>query len=477
MPDVPTFLQKTIPEDNVVDLMFAKGTPAQMTSLEALYDPATKLILCFSADDEESPDWARKAGKYLDDQFTSPDNGEGPHTKLFGDVIPKLYDDGAGKVNMNCRHALEFWKEHNQGLAPYKKSQGYGSCVDASCAEHEDALFGYRAAHPEFLRERNQKREIWKYSAAWYKYANRGYCSDGWNGSGCASVAYKIGAAFTIKYEVGGNSVSFEDENKNERIVAREWCRRGVPDWLAEYTQEHHAYEDGAITRFQGGRSELRRLFANGGVIHTSGRRTSGGSKPFSIGSVGPHMQSGVGCDDSDDFRRFCESTIGVRPRDDDFPVVMNQTWGGGWRGECADRYWPFGTDLEGKIWSWYDFKNAMASGRLSFSMLSMFDDGWGWGPKPEGAWVWWASDVLNRLSCDYGWLPWVTGFPTDDPVPPPPGDHPPIHDFLYIEDDIVEGEVRLELPDKMYKYVCIPQQDPENPNRKSFALKAKPDL
>jgi hypothetical protein len=370
------------------------------------------------------------------------------------------------------------------GLRPYGKAQNYGSCVDASCAEHEDSLFGWRAAHPAFLRDRGQKREIWKHSAAWYKYCERGYCSDGWNGSGCASAAYKVGAAFTIRYEIGSNSIDFSDENDNERIVARSWCRSGVPSWLKDYTLEHHSYEDGAITRFNGGIKELLTLFANGGVIHTSGTRTSGGSKPFSIGSVGPHMQSGVGGDDSDFFREFCQQTIGVSPRDDDFPVIMNQTWGPGWRGECADRYWPFGMDADGRVWTQADINQAMQAGIANLDFFNQFNDTWGWGPKPEGAWVWWASDVLRRLSCDYGWLPWVTGFPTDDPIPPEPSLAPKFNDgtlFAVTEDGriIIEStpgkEPKLTIPANhpggTFAYVTKPVGNDR------FVLVPKPDL
>lgn len=98
-------------------------------------------------------------------------------------------------------------------------------------------------------------------------------------------------------------AVWWTDGSANEKAVARTWCRSGVPDWLKQETLKH-AYEDGAITRFQGGVVELRAAIAAGGFLHTSGTRTSGGSKPCSIGSVGPHMQSAIGCDDSDEFRR-----------------------------------------------------------------------------------------------------------------------------------------------------------------------------
>lgn len=416
-----TFLQRLIPADNVIEVALTRATrEAASNVIQAAYAEGSGFIGCF-IDQDGQPDWARRAARYLDDQWRFEGSGK---TKLFGDVLPSIADDGAGKVLVNFRHALDAWLAGGQkGVEPYTAQQDYGSCVDASVGEHESALFGWRAVHPEF-------GEAWKYSSAWYKYAERGYCSDGWNGSGAATAAYKVGCAFRIPYSIGGNSVDFTDDDQNEKIVARTWCRSGVPDWLKAHTLANHAYEDGAITRFQGGVKELRALFAAGGVIHTSGTRTSGGSKPFTIGSVGPHMQSGVGCDDSEEFRRFCKDVIGTTTRSNDFPVIMNQTWTtttGQWKGECADKYWP----------EW-------------------------WGRKPAGAWVWWASDVLNRLSCDYAWLPRVKGFPGTPPVPPQPT-LPRIDGALRVSGNVISGivEAETDIP-KGSRFTSTPSGDGE---------------
>jgi hypothetical protein len=405
---IDQFLSRLIPEDNLADLRFAHAAWSKPDVMAALYDYApaadrdvlrqSRFIGVFIDADTE-PQWARRAARYLHDQFTHEAQ---TRVKLFGDVLPSIADDGAGKCLVNFRHAMDLWEAGGrQGVEPYTAEQDYGSCVDASVGEHECSLFGWRAVRLEF-------REEWRHSSAWYKYAERGYCSDGWNGSGAATAAYKVGCAFRIPYAIGGNSVDFNGDDENERIVARTWCRSGVPSWLKSYTLANHAYEDGAITRFQGGVKELRAAFAAGGVIHTSGTRTSGGSRPFTIGSVGPHMQSAVGCDDSDEFRKFCREAIGVTPRADDFPVVLMQTWGKGWRGECADAYWP----------TW-------------------------WGRKPQGAWVWWASDVIKRLSCDYVWLPRVKGFPASNPPPPPPPSGlPRIDGVLQVNGPVIAGVV-----------------------------------
>ncbi len=397
------FLSQLIPADNRIEVALSRASAFVATDiLQAAYKPDSGFVGCF-LDEEGQPSWARRAARYLDDEFD-----ETGGTLLFGDVLSSLADDGAGKCLVNFRHALDLWKAGgSQGPKPFSQRQNYGSCVDASVGSHECSLFGWRVAQGTF-------GEAYKYSSGWLKYAERGYCSDGWNGAGAATAAKKVGCAFRRQYTLAGLSVNFVDNDVKERTVAREWCRSGVPAWMKTETLKH-AYEDGAITRFQGGVKELRAVFAAGGIVHTSGTRTSGGSKPFTIGSVGPHMQSGIGCDDSDEFRKFCRDVIGVQPRANDFPVIMDQTWGSGWKGECAAQYWP----------AW-------------------------WGEKPEGAWVWWASDVLSRLSCDFVWLPRVKGFPGDGPQPPPlPTDRPRIEGLLRVNGTVISGivEAATDIP------------------------------
>ena len=207
-------LRELIPESNRVEVAFANGhnggTKAAL--LEGLY--AAGFVGAF-VDHEDQPTWARRAARYLKDDFF--DNTPGTK-KLFSDVASQLAD-GDGERHVNCRHALELWEAGGkQGPEPYSTAQDYGSCVDASCSEHETTMFGWRAAQASY-------REVFKFAAAWYKYANRGYCSDGWSGSGIAAVARRVGCAFRIQYHVGNVEVDFTDDDENENIVARRWCR------------------------------------------------------------------------------------------------------------------------------------------------------------------------------------------------------------------------------------------------------------
>jgi len=407
-----SYLTEIIPADNRVDLALLKTAAGEISTsaMEAIYREDSSFIGCF-IDREDQPLWARRAARYLNDEF---DDVAGKK-RLFGDVLSSLAETGEGKCLANFRHPLELWKAGgSKGVRPFSQRQYRGSCVDASVGSHECVLFGYRAASGRF-------GEVYKFASGWLKYAEWGYCSDGWNGAGAASAAYKVGCAFRTKYDLSGGSCDFTDGAVNENYVARSWCRSGVPSWLKAETLKH-SYEDGAITRFQGGVKELRSVFANGGIVHTSGTRTSGGSRPFQIGRVGPHMQSGLGCDDSDEFRKFCSDVLKISPRKDDFPVIMDQTWGSGWSGEIASAYWP----------SW-------------------------WGEKFEGAWVWWASDLLKYLSVDFVWLPMVKGFAGDGPTPPPPLDKAPeIVGNLYVRDRFISGIIEVG----GYRYTATPNGD-----------------
>jgi len=385
-----TYLQELIPDSNRLEGRFARraGSGAKARYMAEAY--RSGFIGAF-LDREDQPAWARRAAQYLADEFRRDTPGG---KKLFSDVAGQLAD-GDGECLPNCRHALELWEAGGRkGPEPYSNEQDYGSCVDCSAAEHESTMFGWRAAHPSLINT----SEIFLHAAAMLKYANRGYCSDGWSGSGIASVARKVGCAFRIKYDLPGGSVDFTDDDQNEQIVARTWCSRGIPAWMVDHTQKNHAYADGAITSYDGDHRGFLKILKAGGVLHAGGTRTSGGSRPFTRGGTGAHMQSTVGADDSEECRKWFKDSHNITWATGDFPLINHQTWGPGWSGECADTYWP---------------KHL-------------------WGPKPQGAWVcsaaWWLSDV------EYAWLPWAKGFPGTGPTPGPGPVGPAVAGTLHAE-------------------------------------------
>jgi len=289
------------------------------------------------------------------------------------------------------------------------------NCVDASASEHMTTLFGWRAVQAHL-------REQYIHPAAWYWYADRGYCSDGWYGGAIAAVALRRGCAFRTKYDLGGNTVDFTDDDLNERIVARTWCKSGIPSWLSDHTSANHPFEDGAITQLDGGLDALKKALAANGAVHCGGTRTSGGSKPFTPGRTGPHMQSAVGYDDSDEYRQWLKDNHSITLPANDFAVIMHQTWGANWNGETGDAYWP--THL--------------------------------WGPKPEGAWVCKATYILG--DAEYVWLPRVKGFPSSGPTPVPPA--PPLVGKLRAEQAGQVIAIRGEVSIGGNIYIAVPNGD-----------------
>lgn len=400
-----------IPSSNVLSLPSFRGKALKASTLEAAYGTDGGFVGAF-LDRDGQPDWARKIAAYHRDEFRTGSPGR---VKRFGDV--KMAAAGEGECFVSCRHALELWEAGGRaGLKPFAREQDYGSCVGMSWAEHMTSIFGWRAARPEF-------GEVFKVPCSCYPYSGRGYCSDGWDGWSCMTVSRKFGAAFQMPYELAGGKVDLTGDDGDEQMMARTWCRSGPPQWFVTISQTGHPFEDGAITEFDGDLAGLRTLLAAGGALQTGGTTTSGGPKPFTYGPVGPHMQSVIGGDDSDQFRKFCVDTLGIKARESDFPCVFSQTWGPGWRGECADQYWP----------AW-------------------------WGPKPEGAWLMWASDVLRHFRGDmFAYLPRVKGFAGATPPQPPASQHPPIAGELYVDGTAIRGTLVLSLPNGEFRYIAAP--------------------
>ena len=366
----PHPLAKLIPASNSFQL--TAMSPDRADVLERIYRDG--FAGCFLEEWETASNLTRVA-KWDRDEFMYDTPGK---RKWFSDVVDSL-GDGDGECHINTKPAFEAWQRDGQGdRHPFRIYQDYGDCVDASLVELFAQFLGVRSNDPT-------SREVFRYLPAFYAYAERGYCQHGWTLSAAATVYRRIGLCLAKQIEVAGNTLDWRAEDASENAVAREYCRRGLPTWLTEWTAKTFPFEDGAITRFDCDRTSLKKLFAAGGGLHTGGTRTSGSSKPFVVGRVGPHAQSFVGYDDSEQCRQFYTS-LGFRYKDDDFPVVAHQTWGGGWSKEVGDPYWP----------SW-------------------------WGPKPQGAWVWLASQLCDHLGGgSYAYLPMVKGFPSDDPQPDP---------------------------------------------------------
>jgi hypothetical protein len=418
---VSDYLRNLIPGTNRIEANQARGTGRKSSFLATCYSDGGfvgSFMPRGRADVPGSSDggWAQDAGDYLRDEWTA--EAEGP--KFLSDVLSSLPNAADGGCHMSHVAAYEAWAAAGKvGVEPFTCEQDYGSCVDASLSELLTAMLG--------LRIEAGKPEKWVTSAAWYAYALRGYCSDGWNAWGAATALQKLGAGFRGRYDFDGqDSIDMTDDDRNEQLCARTWCRNGPPSYLRQHTTANHPVNQAAIVEFDGGLHELMTAFANRGVLHFSGTRVSGGPKPFTPGSVGPHQMPAYGCDSSEEGRKWFRDRCGVAIADNDCAVHCGNTWGtrtGQWSGECSDQYWPPH-----------------------------------WGPKTPGSWICLGSWFMRNLSQDMVYFPDVIpGFP-GTPVPPPTPVQPKLEGTLYAEQVgsiiAIRGELKLE--DK-HAYIVVP--------------------
>lgn len=405
-----------IPLSNAVSLpTLFMGSASPLMEAVYSYSPsgvslrgASNFIGAFARKNDDMPSWARDFAQWDYENFHKNTPGK---LKKFSDLDSQLAA-GDALDYLNYQHAWTQWdKAGRSGPEPYTTQQDYGSCVDASTTELLTALIGYRAADPA-------NKEMFERAAAWYFYANRGYCGDGWYFGALAAVAMQTGMALRRPYTYGSKSVDLTDDDTNEQIMARTWCRSGIPSEMEAITTAEHPFDDGAFFEFDSNSPmDMLKVLAAGGGFNTGGTNTSGGHKPYTIGRVGGHEQSCVGALNSEAWRKFSQDTIGVKLADNDFAVVMNQTWGAGFSGEVGDQYWP----------SWL-------------------------GHKPQGAWVWKMSDIIRYFRGDiWGVLPRFKGTvnPNPTPVPGPAPDPMPTAVSMTINGALPAG-----------KYVVVQQPD-----------------
>lgn len=439
---MPHPLATIIPDSNRLDVAFARSFVGGMPG-NLLHQAYQSGFIGAFTDHTDQPQWARRIARWDRDDFRKNTPGRKKRTSDVASTLSR----GAGGSFPNFRYALELW--NGEGDKPFTRYQQFGDCVDSSSTEHEECLMGYRAHNLQTYCEQ------FKYACTYGRYAERGYCGDGWNGSGIAAVALRTGAFFARVYDTLAKKYDFTDEMKTESTMARTWCRSGLPQDLKDYVHANHPYEDGAITEFDGSASDIINVFASGGVIHTGGTNTSGSSKPCAIGSVGGHEQSILGCDGSPECVKFFNDKGISAVKESDPICIFSQTWGPGWSGEISDSYWPVGTKENGQVVTQADINSLRTTSdeRTVRAYIASFAGTWGWGEKPEGAWAFSASQVMRCFNGDmFVWLPRVKGFPCDvpPPAPPPtpipptpgptPGPKPPIVEFK-MPFDVKAGE------------------------------------
>jgi len=398
-------LAHLIPDSNAFDLR-AMPYDRMAGALESLYSNHDGFVGCFLADEG---DWQARIDEYDAAEFRYDTPGR---KKLWSDIHDVLSTYEADGCHVNTSVVFDQWEKSGRGkFGPFTIYQNFGICVDASLLELMALALARRAAE--------SPNEEFAYLPAFYLYAARGYCNHGWTMSACASRAMQYGWCPAMQLDVNGHSLDFDEEDDSEYTVARDWCRSGIPAWLADWTKSNFAWHDGAITEFDGtDLAALQRLFANGGQLHHGSNYTSASGKPNNLRRIGGHAQTAFGADWSDKTLAFLADR-GVRYDKGDFPVANHQTWGAGWSGEVDDEYWP----------SW-------------------------WGPKPQGAWVCSGKQLLEYFnSRAFAYLPLLDGWkaetpePAPLPVPTPGVAQPPL-----------TGTLSITVDGKTFEYVAVPR-------------------
>lgn len=362
-------LANLIPDNNSMKLQAVRSGSQ---TIDQAYESG--FVGAFDTHDEI---WAQKVSEYDRDEFMGDTDGE----HKFSEIHDSLLKDEADGCHVYTSQAFATF---NRDKAPdavdwlFKGQQDSGCCVDACNVALKQGVFGIRAADPQYS-------EIYKWLPAYWTYQYRGYCGAGWSGSACATQNKRYGAALARRYDIQ-EQFDFSTENITERYVTSTWCRQDCPQWLADYAIENHPWDSNAITYFDGAVDALKTLFQNKGQYHHGSNATSASSKPNTWKRIGGHMQTAFGGDWSDKTRGWFADK-GCKIDANDFWVPNHQLWGPSWSGQCGDSYWP----------SW-------------------------WGPKPEGAWVCSAKELLARVD-GYAYLPGLKGVPGLAPPTPLPSD------------------------------------------------------
>lgn len=390
---------------------FADLIPDQQLMLSALPDGEKKTYAlesayegglrgCFLTSDS---DRLKSMAYWYRDEFRAESNGNATFDLIYDSLPDRLPNADGSDTNegyIASKDTFEAWqRDRKPGLEDwlFKFYQNSGNCVGASGVEGIVGLIGARAMDPRF-------NEVLRLLIAMWQYAFRGYCGGGWTMGAHASMTRRYGYMFADIFEdiPGFGRLDFDGEQDSEDYTVRTWCRN-QPDSIIQFVKDRGwFFEEGAISEFSGGVDALKRMVQNKGMLHHGSNRTSGSSTPDRTKSIGGHAQAMFGGDWSDRTIDFYKQ-VGVSDASrDNFPCVNHQTWGGGWGGEVADKYWC----------PW-------------------------WGPKPQGAWVVLAQTQLRYFSDGYVYLPLLKGIPSPTPPPTPGPDvskWPPIGGEIYAE-------------------------------------------
>lgn len=343
-----------VPDSNQLHVQFSASGGGFRDSLgDAIGRAYDTFVGCFLAN--EGPEWARKIERYERDAFREI----APLPRLSD--LPQKLHSGAGKraVNWNFAMALD--------PKAFLGSQDYGNCTFASMGwKTMTALLGTR-----ILGLKCEERWRARHGTVWY--CTRGHCGQGSSLSQAAKSVLQLGLQVMDGNYAG---YDFSDENADEKY-GNSWCRSGPPSDLTEQTKLNKHL---AVTYLDEKTPEAwMDVLINGGSIHTGSTTTAAknGDPVSSFTGVGPHAQSILGYDDTEEFRDWYKQQTGKTLSE--AVVIFSQTWG---NQHYVQKNWP--THL--------------------------------WGRQPQGAFVLPLSGVIRRMGSEaYAYGPDSEGFQPHD--------------------------------------------------------------
>lgn len=407
-----------------------KATGADRESVAQNIELAyTKVQLCGCYLTTHDGDLGR-AARWMRDKFRDVAGGRSQFEEVYDSIAPMAGTEGGYLSSID---AFATWKPAPDAVDwLFQFVQDSGDCVGASGVKLLQGLMGTRAADPA-------NREAFRYLPAMWTYAFRGACGSGWFMGAHAAEILEHGYAFALPDFCG---VNYDHEDDSESYTVSKWCSAGPAQKFRDFVNaKGWKFEEGAITEFGGGVDAIKRVVQAKGQIHHGSVYTSGSSKPSCPNSnrltrCGGHAQTMFGAFWDEKTLTFFND-MGFKFTPDDFPCVNHQTWGN-WSGGVDPKYWP----------SW-------------------------WGPKPEGAWICSANQMLDRfLGEAYVYLPRCKGWPDDSPGPVvPPAPQPcAITVTGRLTTDVptaIRGRITAQAGDQSAEFIFVPDADGYVPVRK----------
>lgn len=258
-------------------------------------------------DEEGQPEWIRKLAREGEKQFDAVADQE---------ELPKNFMGvGAGKRAVYWNYALRF---DNDPLPVFAIKQITGNCVEASLG---DVGMTHLLGVSIFLLKKPYK---WEGPGSSAFYAFRGHCGQGMSLGVAATAHSNYGYALRKSYLDG--KYDLRDTLADQKFGMNN-CRN-PESAAADFWTECKKTPIGKVSRYTQDVNLTMDILYAGGIIHTGSTATAArnGDPICGPSGVGPHAQTCIGYDDSQEFKDYYKAHTGKTLTE---PVFMfDQTWG-----------------------------------------------------------------------------------------------------------------------------------------------------